>query len=422
MKLSKLTAFILLGAIGFSLFGCADPSSSDLSDLMEGITPSAQAVGGADAAELRSSAEKGADFALRLFRNSLTEGENALVSPLSVMCALAMTANGAKGDTLGEMESVLGLSADELNALFGTMMNRLNKEEAGLRFHLANSIWFIDDERFTVNRDFLHTNADYYGAGVYRAPFNDSTLKDINDWVKDNTDGMIPSILDEIPDEAVMYLVNALAFDGEWAVPYREYQISPGDFTLEDGTKKTVDFMRSQEDVYLEDGDAAGFIKYYKGGKVAFAALLPKEGTTVSDYAASLDGDRLVRILNSARNTAVETALPKFETSYDTELSDVLKAMGMPTAFDGRTADFTGLGTSTAGNIFISRVLHKTFISVSEQGTKAGAATAVEMVDECAMEYVEPKRVILDRPFVYMLIDCETNLPFFIGALADIDE
>ena len=96
--------------------------------------------------------------------------------------------------------------------------------------------------------------------------------------------------------------------------------------------------------------------------------------------------------------------------------------MGMPIAFDGRTADFTGLGTSTAGNIFISRVLHKTYISVSEQGTKAGAATAVEMVDECAMEYVEPKRVILDRPFVYMLIDCETNLPFFIGALADIDE
>ncbi len=422
MKLSKLTAFILLGAIGLSLFGCADPSSSDLSDLMEGIKPSAQAAGIADAAELHSSAEKGADFAVRLFQNSLTEGENTLVSPLSVMCALAMTANGANGDTLGEMETVLGLSADELNALFRTMMNRLNMEEEGLRFHLANSIWFTDDERFTVNRDFLQTNADYYGAGVYRAPFNDSTLKDINDWVNDNTDGMIPSILDEIPDEAVMYLINALAFDGEWAVPYEEYQVSPGDFTLEDGTKKTVDFMRSQEDVYLENGDTTGFIKYYKGGKYAFAALLPKEGTTVSDYAASLDGDRLVRILNSARNTAVETALPKFETSYDTELSDVLKAMGMPTAFDGKTADFTGLGTSTAGNIFISRVLHKTYISVSEQGTKAGAATAVEMVDECAMEYVEPKRVILDRPFIYMLIDCETNLPFFIGALADIDE
>ena len=181
MKLSKLTAFILLGAIGFSLFGCADPSSSDLSDLMEGITPSAQAAGIADAAELRSSAGKEADFALLLFQNSLKEGENTLVSPLSVMCALAMTANGAKGDTLGEMESVIGLSANELNALFGAMMNRLNKEEEGLRFHLANSIWFTDDERFTVNRGFLQTNADYYGAGVYRAPFNDSTLRDIND-------------------------------------------------------------------------------------------------------------------------------------------------------------------------------------------------------------------------------------------------
>ena len=396
MKLSKLTAFFLLVAIGLSFLGCADLSPSNTSDLMGGIIPSAQAVGCADAAELRSSVEKGADFALRLFQNSLTEGENTLVSPPSVMCALAMTANGATGDTLREMESVLGLSSGELNALFKTTLNRLNKEEEGLRFHLANSIWFTDDERFTVNRDFLQTNADFYGAGVYRAPFNDSTLKDIN---------------------------NALAFDGEWAVPYEEYQVSPGVFTLEDGTKKTVDFMRSQEDVYLEDGDAAvGFLKTYKGGKYAFAALLPKEGTTVSDYAASLDGDRLIRILDSARYTAVETALPKFETSFDTELSAVLKTMGMPTAFDGRTADFTGLGTSTAGNIFISRVLHKTFISVSEQGTKAGAATAVEMVDECAMEYVEPKRVILDRPFVYMLVDCETNLPFFIGCLMDAAE
>jgi serpin B len=423
MKLSKLTAFFLLVAIGLSFLGCAVLSPSNTSDLMGGIIPSAQAVGYADAAELRSSVEKGADFALRLFRNSLTEGENTLVSPLSVMCALAMTANGAKGDTLREMESVHGLSSGELNALFKTTLNRLNKEEEGLRFHLANSIWFTDDERFTVNRDFLQTNADFYGAGVYRAPFNDSTLKDINDWVNDNTDGMIPAILNEIPDEAVMYLINALAFDGEWAVPYEEYQVSPGDFTLEDGTKKTVDFMRSQEDVYLEDGDAAvGFLKTYKGGKYAFAALLPKEGTTVSDYAASLDGDRLIRILDSARYTAVETALPKFETSFDTELSTVLKTMGMPTAFDGRTADFTGLGTSTAGNIFISRVLHKTFISVSEQGTKARAATAVEMVDECAMEYVEPERVILDRPFVYMLVDCETNLPFFIGCLMDAAE
>jgi serpin B len=292
----------------------------------------------------------------------------------------------------------------------------------GARLRLANSIWFTQDGRFTVSRDFLQTNADFYGAGVYSVPFDDGTLNEINGWVKDNTDGMIPQILDSIPESAVMYLVNALAFEGTWIEPYDEYQVSPGEFTAEDGTKHTAEFMHSEENVYLEDTHASGFLKYYKGGKYAFAALLPEEGISVSDYAASLTGEKLTRILNSARNTPVTAALPKFETAFGTELSDVLKAMGMEAAFDPSSADFSGIGTSSGGNIFISRVLHKTFISVGEQGTKAGAATVVEMEDGCALMEEEPKRVILDRPFVYMLIDSETNLPFFIGALMNTEE
>ena len=251
-------------------------------------------------------------------------------------------------------------------------------------------------------------------------PFNDQTLKDINNWVKEKTNGMIPQILDRIPEEAVMYLVNALAFDGEWIAPYKEHQVSPGPFTREDGTKTTADFMWCRENSYLEAADAVGFVKPYKGGKYAFAALLPKEGKTVSDLLASLDGEELIRILSSARKIPVDTAMPKFETDSSFELSEVLCAMGMPAAFDDRRADFTGLGMSTEGNICISRVLHKTFISVAERGTKAGASTVVEMVAKSAMPIQEAKSVILDHPFVYMLIDCETNVPFFIGTLTDI--
>lgn len=366
----------------------------------------------------RSDSEKMTDFALRLLRRSIEteEGKNTLVSPLSVFGALAMTANGAKGDTLSEMEAVLGMNMDEVNAYFKALLDNLPKDQAdSLRFHLANSVWFIDDDSFAVNDEFLHKNADFYDADVFRAAFDEETLKEINDWVKENTDGMIPAILDKIPEEAVMYLVNALAFEGEWIEPYKEHLVNPGTFTRENGTKTTVDFMWSGEHSYLEGEGAVGFVKYYKGGKAAFAALLPKEGTTVSDLLASLDGEGLIGILSSARSTRVDTALPKFETSTDLELSDILSAMGMPMAFDMGAADFTGLGTSTAGNIYISRVLHKTFISVAEQGTKAGAATAVELAAKSAMPQEEPKRVILDRPFVYMLIDCETNVPFFIG-------
>jgi Serine protease inhibitor len=427
MKHTRLTAILLLFALLLSLAGCADrptseptpePEAPASSDLMAEITPSDEA----DAPEIPSDNIGQAGFAVRLLQNSLADGENTLVSPLSVLSALAMTANGAKGDTLTEMEAALGVSADALNAYFHSLREKLAEDRDGLRFHLANSIWFTDDERFTVNRDFLQTNADYYGAGIYRAPFDEGTLREINDWVRDNTDGMIPAILDEIPDTAVMYLINALAFEGEWVHPYYVYQVFPGEFTREDGEKKTVDLMHAEEHVYLEDGDAAvGFIKYYQGRQYAFAALLPKEGTSVADYVNTLDGERLLRVLASSRFASVETAMPKFEAEYSTELSEVLAAMGMPTAFDRDAADFTGIGTSAEGNIYINRVLHKTFIAVDELGTKAGAATAVEAVAEEAM-IVERQRVILDRPFVYMLIDCETNLPFFLGVLADIVE
>ncbi|MBQ5955874.1 MAG: serpin, partial [Firmicutes bacterium] len=111
----------------------------------------------------------------------------------------------------------------------------------------------------------------------------------------------------------------------------------------------------------------------------------------------------------------------KFETDFDIEMSDVLKGMGMIDAFDADKADFTAMGTSEINNIFISRVIHKTFISVAEQGTKAGAATLVEMTEGCALPEEEPKEVILNRPFVYMLVDCESWTPFFIGTLMRVN-
>lgn len=359
------------------------------------------------------------DFALRLFKAGNKDGKNTLISPLSVLAALSMTANGAKGDTLTEMENVLGMPVAQLNGYMHSYLNSLPQGEK-YKLSLANSIWFTDDDRFTVNEDFLQTNADYFGADIYKSPFDDTTLKDINNWVKQKTDGMIPEILDEIPDNAIMYLVNALAFEAEWTEIYTKDAVSTGDFTTENGTKQEVEFMYSTENGYLEDENATGFIKYYKDRKYAFVALLPNEGNTVSEYVNSLNGEALAEMLENPQEIPVNTAIPKFETEYDTEMSKLLSAMGMPKAFDASKADFSALGTSSAGNIFIGRVLHKTFISVGEKGTKAGAATAVEMQDECAPEFEESKKVYLDRPFVYMLIDCENSIPFFIGTLNEI--
>lgn len=420
MKISRIMtrALSLVAACSMSLgvVGCLkrdDTVEISAKNLMDGVTPRNVS----ELSDIASHNADAADFAIRLFKASAEEGENTLISPLSVLYALSMTANGAEKETLAEMERVLGMSQDELNLYLYTYMKNLPQGEK-YKLSIANSIWFRDDDRLAVNGDFLQTNADYYGADIYKTPFDDSTLKDVNNWVNQKTDGMIPKILAEIPGSAIMYLVNALAFDAEWIDPYTKEQVSDGKFTKEDGTKQSVSFMHSMESAYIEDENASGFVKRYKGG-YAFVALLPNEGVSVSDYISTLDGEKVLRLLNSQTRADVTAAIPKFETEYDVEMSQILQNMGMIEAFDGEKADFGKLGKSEAGNIFISRVLHKTFISLGEKGTKAGAATVVEMVENCMPQPLERKNVILDRPFVYMLVDCENNIPFFIGTMMD---
>ena len=413
--MKKLIALLLVLAMTLGLTACSQVSANDL---MKDVPAKAVDV----LPEMDAGAAAAADFGVRLLKTSIEEGENTLISPLSVLYALAMTANGADGETLAQMEQVLGMDVDNLNSYMLAYLELL-PESKDYKMSLANSIWFKDDPNFAVEQSFLQTNADYYGAGAYKAAFDEGTRNDINNWVKEHTDGMIPEIIDEIPDEAIMYLVNALAFDAKWVDEYEEHQIREGRFTMEDGTRQDVDMMHSEEYTYLEDDLATGFIKYYKDRRYAFVAMLPNEGVTVSQYVDSLTGEHMRELLNNPQDVTVFASIPKFETEYDIEMSEVLQEMGMTDAFDWQVADFSKLGTYNVDgmNICINRVLHKTFISVSEQGTRAGAATAVEMVAEGAMEIVEFKEVVLDRPFVYMLIDCETNLPFFIGTMMNVN-
>ncbi|MBQ7863138.1 MAG: serpin family protein [Lachnospiraceae bacterium] len=361
------------------------------------------------------------DFGVRLMQQTMKaseEGENVLVSPLSVLLALYMTANGAEGQTKDQMLQVLG---EDLNGYLKAYREAL-PQGADYKLNIANSIWFKDKESLNVQENFLLTNRDYFDAALYKAPFNDITCKEINNWVKENTDGMIKNILNEIPQDAVLYLINALSFDAKWTKPYQERSVQEDCiFTKEDGTEQKATLMYSEEHVYLEDEYATGFMKYYKENKYAFVALLPKEGVKVADYVTTLSADGLHQMFSNAKRTVVNARLPKFKTEYNILLNDILIQMGMEDAFSFGDADFSKMAVSDDGNIFISRVLHKTFISVDEQGTKAGAATAVETTDS-AMFITESYNVFLDRPFVYMLIDCETNQPFFIGTMMDVEK
>lgn len=370
--------------------------------------------------DIRSQHQSYTDFAVRLFKESEESGKNTLISPFSVFCALAMMANGAKEDTLEQMESILGMTAEEMNQYIYSYMKKLPQDEK-CKLSLANSIWLNDGNNFMANNDFLQKNADYYGADMYTSLFNEKTCNDINSWVKQNTDKMIPEILDEISADAVMYLVNALAFDAEWDENYEKEQVKKEIFTKEDGTEQRSEFMHSSEGTYLKDKNAVGFMKYYSGCKYAFAAMLPNEGTSLFDYVKSLTGESVSAMLSEAQYETVFASIPKFETEYNAQMSETLKEMGMIKAFDRNGADFSGIGNSDNGKIYISRVLHKTFISVGEMGTKAGAASAVELKCGSAMED-ELKEIYLNRPFAYMIIDCENNIPLFIGTVTDVNQ
>ena len=408
----KIACSILAAVALVSIGGCGRATKAK--DLMSSIKANSQEITDIDAGSITPPV---ADFSVELLKRCADGQNNVMVSPASVISALAMTFNGAEEDTLKQFENtVCGCDIDEFNNFFGNYMRSLTDDRA-VTFDNANAIWIR--EGLEVKKDFLQKNADYYGAGVFTAPFDDSTVKDINKWVKDNTGGLIEDIVDELNPETVMCLVNAVYFDAKWEEPYTEEQVRDGDFTDISGNTKKVKMMHSSDTMgYIHGDDVTGFIKPYEGN-YSFVALLPDEDVNVNDFIDGFSGDEFAKLIESKKNATVIASLPEFSYDYDKSLKDVLMAMGINDAF-GEAADFTGITESE--NLFISEVLHKTHIDVNTDGTKAAAATAVMMDNGIAMiEENEVYYVNLDRPFVYAIVDNNNYLPVFMGVLYSID-
>lgn len=403
----RTICILLVIAICASFAGCqkrgAQVASSNLTDDVKLITSSVKRVD-------KNFKEKYNEYAINMFQNGITENKNSMVSPLSIMMALAMTANGANGETLSQMEKVLaGVKIEDLNQY----LTRYSK--ASHKLSIANSIW-IKNGIINVRESFLATNKSYYDADVFASELDSQTIKDINNWVSDKTDGMIKQLLDRFEEDTFMCLINAISFDAKWLVPYADYQVREGQFTNYDGQKVTTDFMYSDEYFYLEGDDYTGYIKQYDDGEYYMVSLLPNVDVNINDFIKGMSSDLLVDIIYNAQTTRVETSMPKFSCDYTIELNDALKNMGINDAFDGDLADFSNMCEIVDEKVSISRVLHKTFIEFNEGGTKAAAATSVEMKCEAtAMPPEEPKRVYLDRPFVYAIVDGSTGMPIFIG-------
>lgn len=422
MKVKKMLAVFMsvlsLAACILPFSGCGKTvgkvhnkgvKSGAVRDLTEGFSKNESASKAPDD-EFKAAASS---FATELFKDNYSKGKTTLVSPLSVLTALALVQNGAQGNTLAQLEQALGgLDRDTLNAYMRAYCDFLTESD---ELKIANSVW--TDSSAEAKRDFLQKAVDSYSAQLFSAPLSDpKTVESVNSWVKKNTDGMIPKIIEKADRYAVMMLVNAIAFDAKWETPYKRSDIEKLEFTSYSGSKKKTDFMCSTENVYLKDGGAVGFMKPYKNGRFAFAALLPDENTGIDDYVASLSGDKLMKIFSSAkRGNEVNVKMPKFRAEYSAQLIDTLKKMGVKDAFDSKTADFSSLIENR--DAYIATVVHKTFIEVDENGTRAAAST---LVGADTMSLMEPYSVCLNRPFVYMIVDTETNLPLFIGVQTEI--
>lgn len=442
--MKKTVAMLLIMSLVFCLFSCsgnvnnkittelteklAETAANNIESTTEEIVPDVWATQNHEHIGVSGTptiaAVTAADFGFKMLKNTLNQQANALISPVSIITALGMTANGAKGKTLEEMENVLGVSIETLNKNF----NPRNFNSNGV--NTANSIWFKNARKndLTLNDTFVNTVQDVYGAEWYGKKFDKSTVKDINRWVSQHTDGMINNMLSEIPPEAVIYLINTVMFDAEWEYPYAKSDVWKNQtFTAENGEKQTVMMLKSTESSWRTFGlgKAEGIVRHYKNG-YSFAAILPLEGVSINAALGSFTGSDFVKAVQpiainptcATGHYPIDVSLPKFEFECKFSLSDTLINMGMPTAFSSN-ADFSGMGISRNGDLCIGEVYHNTYIKLDELGTKAGAATIVEMAEEAMIQ--ENKKMEFNRPFIYVIYETESGTPLFIGTVRDFN-
>ena len=366
-------------------------------------------------------------FALDLYRALKEDDGNLFYSPFSISMALAMTYAGARGETAQEMADTLHflLSQENLHPAFNWLDAELakrgegaqGKDEEGFRLNVVNAIWGQKDYKFLAN--FLDVLAENYGAGLRTLDFVKEPEKSrvtINDWVSEQTEGRIEDLIPQGVIDAMTRLVltNAIYFNAAWEHPFSEDITVDGTFNLLDGKQVTVPMMNQSESFGYTEGNGYQAVELkYDGGELSMLILLPEAGNFEA-FENNLDAQRVTDIIKNLQTSSVELTMPKFEFDSEFSLKNTLIKMGMPIAFSNG-ADFSGM-TGNA-DLYIDEVIHKAFVSVDEKGTEAAAATAVIM--KLTAMPIQPAKVTIDRPFIFLIRDIETGSILFAGRVMD---
>lgn len=342
--------------------------------------------------------------------------KNYMISPTSVALALAMTYNGSNGQTKEAFEQIFhlqGMTSTDVNQVFSKLMHHLILSDPGLLLTIANSIWYRNN--FSVQQAFLDTNTFYYNSLVSPLDFNNPASKDIiNNWVANNTNNKITSIVDEISPETVMFLINAIYFNGLWKYSFNPQSTIQNTFSLENGSSVQVPFMVKDDNYNFYSNSLFEAIELpYKNDKMSMLVFLPANGKTVTNIIDSLTTPNLNNCIHNFTIQNKILQIPKFEFEYKNILNDELIDMGLGIAFEAGNADFSGI--NSVAELFISKVVHKTYIKVNEEGTEAAAVTSVEIgVTSFPANYF-----MLNKPFLFMIRDIKSGAIVFTGRVSN---
>ncbi len=366
--------------------------------------------------------EAGNNFSFELYRNiynSEKEDKNIMVSPLSVSLALAMTYNGADGETKEAMEKTLkvyGLTPEEINNTYYQLLRTLKSLDPKVLLEIANAIFYRND--FQVEKDFIAVNKKYYDAEVSPLDFaSEQATETINGWVADKTHDKIENIIEQITPDQVMFLLNAIYFKGMWQKEFNEKSTQELTFYPEKGESFNTEMMQRLDTLPYTKNDLFSAIELsYGKGSYNMYVFLPGDEKTVKDITNELNEKNWKNWLESFTITKnVDIKLPRFKYEYEITLNDVLSQMGMGIAFSGSKADFSGI--SKKDNLFIDYVKHKSFIEVNEEGTEAAAVTVVAIARTSLAPRPQKIPFIVNKPFMYAITEKSTGAILFMGTV-----
>ena len=355
------------------------------------------------------------DFTFSLLHHlQMKDGENLMLSPLSISLALSMTLNGAETTTKTDMINTMGFkgfSVDEINQIYLDLITALKKADPKVVMNVANSIWI--KKNYPVLEPFITTNQKYYDARIEKLEFDLNALKAINGWVNEKTNTKIPEILDKISGDEIMFLINAIYFKGQWKIQFDKAKTQDESFLLPSGGTVSVPMMKVQEQFGYSVQTGFKALKMpYGRGKFGMTILLPEDGKTPDQLMSQLTPSIWAAIENSLTATVkTDVWLPRFKFNYGCNLEELLSSMGMSVAFTSGQADFSKI--NTIDDLYITKAIHKTFIEVNEEGTEAAAATLIA-IGKTSAGTSEPV-FHATKPFLFFITEEDTQAILFVG-------